>query len=109
MKTIVLSSTLRQQDYPDVTIVGANAERHIGSLRGGPGKDIWLFGGGELFRRLLKVDLVDGVEVAVVPVLLGGGIQLLPPPAKHTTLRLTGHHVYPTGIVSLEYSIQGAA
>jgi dihydrofolate reductase len=68
-------------------------------------KDIWLFGGGGLFRSLLEAGLVDTVEVAVIPVLLGGGIPLLPPPAKQVSLKLTGHKVYKTGIVSLEYAV----
>jgi dihydrofolate reductase len=38
------------------------------------------FGGSELFRSSFDSGLVDGVEVAVVPVLLGAGIPLLPPP-----------------------------
>ena len=109
MKTIVLSSTLRQEDHPDVTIVGTNAEQTVAALRVVPGKDIWLFGGGELFRRLLESGLVDGVEVAVIPVLLGGGVPLLPQPATQAKLRLTAHRVYPSGIVSLEYGLSRAA
>ena len=70
------------------------------------GKDVWLFGGGSLFRSFLDAGLVDTVEVAIMPVLLGGGIPLLPPPAEQTKLKLTGHKVYKTGIVSLEYTIQ---
>ncbi len=106
MKTLVFSRTLRQRDYPKVTIVGADAEATLTALRAEPGKDVWLFGGGSLFRSLLDAGLVDTVEVAVMPVLLGGGIPLLPPPAKQTKLKLTGHKVYKTGIVSLEYSVQ---
>jgi len=105
MKTFVFSSTLRQQDYPDVTVVGENAEQTVAALRAASGKDIWLFGGGELFRRLLEAGLVDAVEVAVIPVLLGGGISLLPPPSKQTTLQLTGHRIYTTGIAALEYTV----
>ncbi len=78
----------------------------MAALRAEPGKDIWLFGGGSLFRSLLDAGLVDTVEVAIMPVLLGGGIPLLPPPAKQTKLKLTGHKVYKTGIVSLEYSVE---
>ena len=109
MKTFVVSSTLRQQDYPGVTIIAKDADSHIASMRSGSGKDIWLFGGGELFRRLLNAGLVDGVEVAVVPVLLGGGIPLLATPAQQTSLRLTAHRAYPTGIVSLEYLVNRSA
>ena len=45
------------------------------------------------------------VEVAVIPVLLGGGLPLLPSPAARAKLQLTKHRVYEkTGTVSLEYA-----
>ena len=106
IQTFVFSRTLRQRDYPKVTIVGENAEATAAALRAESGKDIWLFGGGLLFRSLLGAGLVDAVEVAVIPVLLGGGIPLLPPPAEPAKLKLTGHKVYKTGIVSLEYAVK---
>ena len=105
-KTFVFSRTLRQSDHPEVTIVGENAKEVLDALRAEPGKDIWLFGGGGLFRSLLEEGLVDTVEVAVIPVLLGGGIPLLLTPSRQTKLKLTGHKVYKTGIVSLEYSVE---
>jgi dihydrofolate reductase len=106
MKTFVFSRTLQQSDYRDVTIVGEKWKETLTALRKQSGKDIWLFGGGELFRSLAEAKLVDTVELAVVPVLLGGGIPLLPPPAKRIKLKLTGHKMYKTGIVSLEYSVR---
>lgn len=108
MKTFVFSRTLRPRDYPGVTIVAERFEETLASLRAKPGKDIWLFGGGLLFRSLLDAGLVDTVEVAVMPVLLGGGIPLLPPPAQQARLKLTGQKVYQTGIVSLEYAVNQA-
>jgi dihydrofolate reductase len=108
MKTLVFSRTLRQRDYPEVTIVAEKPEETLAALRAKPGKDIWLFGGGLLFRSLLEAGLVDTVEVAVIPVLLGGGISLLPAPATQARLKLTGHKVYPkTGTISLEYAVSG--
>jgi dihydrofolate reductase len=104
-KVLVFSRTLRQEDYPDVTIVVGDEKKTLNALREQPGKDIWLFGGGTLFHSLLDAGLVDTVEVAVVPVLLGGGIPLLPPPAQRAKLELTGHKVYKTGIVSLQYAV----
>jgi dihydrofolate reductase len=106
MKTFVFSRTLQQSDYPKVTIIGEKWKETLTALRKQLGKDIWLFGGGELFRSLAEAKLVDTVEVGVVPVLLGGGIPLLPSPAKRIKLKLTGHKTYKTGIVSLEYSVQ---
>jgi dihydrofolate reductase len=108
MRTFVLSRTLRPRDYPDVTILAEGWEEELVALRSEPGKDIWLFGGGSLFRSLLGARLVDTVEVAVIPVLLGGGIPLLPPPAGRVSLKLTGHTVYRSGIISLEYAVRSA-
>jgi dihydrofolate reductase len=108
IKTVVFSRTLQQRDYPDVTIVANDAAKTLAALRKEPGKDIWLFGGGSLFRSLLEMRLVDTAEIAIIPGLLGGGIPLLPTPANQTKLRLTGHRIYKTGIVLLEYAIDYA-
>jgi dihydrofolate reductase len=105
-QTLVISRTLRQQDYPDVTIIADEVEKTLTALKKKPGKDIWLFGGGSLFRSLLELRLVDTIEPAIIPVLLGGGIPLLPPPASQVKLKLTGHRVYKkSGIALLEYAI----
>jgi dihydrofolate reductase len=105
----VFSHTLQQQDHPDVTIVSSGAAELVASLRAESGDgDIWLFGGGELFGSLLAAGQVDAVEVTIVPVLLSGGFPLLPPGAPRTRLTLTHSHVYPTGMVGLYYSVQGA-
>jgi dihydrofolate reductase len=107
--SIVVSRTLRAEDHPKVTIVGDNLAEEVGRLRAAPGKDIWLFGGGSLFRSLLELRLVDAVEVAVVPVLLGGGIPLLPSTAERAKLRLTNTRVYKqSGTVGLEYAVDRA-
>lgn len=95
----------KERHKPEMNLLRGTNIRGLEELRG-PGKDIWLFGGGELSRGLLDAKLVDTVEVAVIPVRLGGGIPLLPPRAKRTKLKLTGHEIYKTGIVSLEYSVQ---
>ena len=108
-KTFVFSRTLEQKDHRKVTIVSEGATSTIERLRAETGKDIWLFGGGELFRSLLDAGAVDSVEVAVIPVLLGSGIPLLPSPAKRAKLRLVTDKVYRTsGIVALRYDVVAA-
>jgi dihydrofolate reductase len=106
LQTFVFSRTLRQRDYPDVTILADRSEEMVATIRREPGKDIWLMGGGMLFRSLLEAGLVDTVEVSFVPVLLGAGIPLLPPPVGETKLELTRHKIYGTGIVSLQYALK---
>lgn len=106
MKTFVFSRTLRPDDHPGVTVISDGVKEAIESLRAQSGKDIWLFGGEELFRSLLELDCVDTVETAVVPVILGEGRPLLPAPAVRRRLSLTGQRVYEkSGIVLLQYDV----
>jgi dihydrofolate reductase len=102
---VVFSRTLKPADHPGI-VISDNAESFVADLRTKPGKDIALFGGGDLFRTLLQANLVDRVEVSLIPVLLGGGIPFLPPPAPQAKLRLLEQRLYKkTGIVGLEYEI----
>lgn len=105
IQNIVFSRTLRPEDCPEATL-SHDAEGVVADLRARPGKDIALFGGGELFRSLLAAGLVDEVSVSVIPVLLGGGIPFLPSPAGRARLKLKKHLVYTkSGTVGLEYDI----
>jgi dihydrofolate reductase len=106
LQTFVFSRTLRPRDHPEVTILGDRSEEILTTLRREPGKDIWLMGGGTLFRSLLDAGFVDTVEVSVVPVLLGAGIPLLPFRATEVKLELVRHTAYPSGIVCLQYALK---
>lgn len=104
MQSYVFSHTLRQADCRGV-IVSDQPLETLSVLKSQPGKDIWLFGGGSLFGSLLDLGLVDAVEIAVIPVLLGAGLPLLPNASRPSSLRLVKHRVYEkTGTALLEYA-----
>jgi dihydrofolate reductase len=104
---VVFSRTLPAATHPGVRIVNDDPGKFVAALKKRPGRDIWLYGGGALFRSLLDAGVVDTVEVAVVPVLLGAGIPLLPPGAT-TKLILADQKTLPaSGIVALSYSVPG--
>ena len=104
METYVFSRSLRQQDHPKV-IISPDVVAATTELRSKEGKDIWIFGGGILFRELLQAKLVDTVEVALMPAILGDGIPLLPPPYRSTKLQITRQSADKSGIVSLDYAV----
>ncbi len=110
-RTYVFSRTLRQSDHPNVTIVAGDPVQVLEPLRAKRGKDIWLMGGGLLFRQLLDAGQVDVVEVGLIPVLLGGGIPLLPEGGADVELRLTAsQQPGESGILLLTYdTVRGAA
>jgi dihydrofolate reductase len=106
---IVCSRTMREADWPGLHI-SRDAATTVAGLKASSGRDIAVFGGGDLFRSLLAAGLVDRVEVSVVPVLLGGGVPLLPSPADRARLKLRSHRLYgTTGTMRLEYDILPAS
>jgi dihydrofolate reductase len=104
MKGVVVSTTLRPEEHRDVTIVGKDVAEAVAALKTEEGKDIWLMGGGVLFRSMLDAGLVDGVDVAVVPVLLGSGVPLIPQ-GQRSKLKLLESQARPSGIVMLKYAV----
>jgi dihydrofolate reductase len=105
-RIVVASRTLDPDEDPGIEVVAEGLEERVRALRAEPGLDIWLYGGGRLLAQLLAWDLVDTVEPAILPVLLGDGVPLLAGPAVRRRLTLTGHRAYPGGMVVLEYDVR---
>jgi dihydrofolate reductase len=105
MKKYVVSSTLRSDDNNKITIINHNVNEKIAEIKTYSGKDIWLFGGGILFRYLLDAGLVDTIELAVMPILLSEGIPLLPPGRNSPRLHLRNSEILQSGIVILKYGL----
>ncbi len=101
---IVVSRTLKAEENANITILSSGIAEAVAALKAQPGKDIWLMGGGVLFRDLLDAGLVDRLEVMVMPVLLGSGTPLLPEGRRHT-MHLASSRALPSGIVMLSYSL----
>jgi len=108
LEVIVFSRTLPAIAHPGVRVTSDDPREVVKALKARPGRDIWLFGGGALFRALLDAKLVDTIEVAVMPVLLGSGVPLLAP-GNLAKLRLVDQRILPkSGIVFLSYAMRGA-
>ena len=113
MKVVVASRTLRAAEHPGITVLPEVTKASLQSLRAQPGepaqpeKDIWLMGGGVLFRTLIELQEVDRIELSVKPVLLGSGIPLLPPPSPRIKLKLLENKIYRSGMVRVIYAVVG--
>ena len=108
-RVFVFSRTLKASEHPAVHVVSTDLAPTVSRLRAESGPDIWLFGGGSLCASLLAADLVDQIEVAIMPVLLGGGVPLVATVAPRSPLVLTRSHSSARGIVNLHYDVQHAA
>ena len=106
MEVVVFSRTLPASQRPGIRITSEDPSQVVAALKQQRGKDIWLFGGGELFRSLLDAGLVDTVELAVMPALIGSGIPVLAP-GDRSKLVLADQKRLASGIIMLAYSVPG--
>jgi dihydrofolate reductase len=104
-RIFVCSRTLDATRHPGVTVLSENMNSAVAALRAEEGRDIWLFGGGNLFASLLAAGLVDNIEVAVMPVLLGDGIPLVSAGTPRSRLTLRSSASSSAGIVTLNYEV----
>lgn len=107
MRAVVVSTTLVPGQHDGVTVVRDHLPDAVAELKAQPGKDIWLCGGAQLLRHLLDLNLVDGVELTVLPILLGSGLNLIDA-GRRCALHLESSQPMPSGTLLLSYSVMKA-
>lgn len=108
LPTYVYSRTLPEGERNGVTFA-RDAVSHVRALKAsGSGKPFWLWGGGNLCRELAAAGLLDGIDVAVIPVVLGNGLPMIATPGPQLSLKLRTHRLYArTGTLFLRYDVIG--
>lgn len=105
MTGLLASRSADPADHPDLRVVGDDLLDVVAELRAGEGPMIWLLGGGLLARDLLAAGMVDRLELALVPVLLGEGLPLFAAGAPETGLTLRSSTTFPGGLLLAEYDV----
>ena len=72
--------TLQRQSGTSFTYVTSGIESAIDQARAAAnGKNVAIAGGGTLLRQVIKLGLLDELEIHIIPVILGEGMRLLGP------------------------------
>jgi dihydrofolate reductase len=104
MAKFVVSTTLREPEWNNTTVIGDNVTESIAELKQRPGGDILVNGSMQLVQTLMEHDLVDEYRLMVFPVVLGTGKRLFAEGSPTTTLRLAdATPVGPAGVFVLTY------
>jgi dihydrofolate reductase len=100
----VFSRSAAPAQYEDVHWVKEEPLSLVQRLKAEQGKDIWLVGGSNLAQLFFENRLIDEVALTIMPILLGGGIQLFPKIQAEIPLKLTAHKAYASGVMQLTYA-----
>jgi len=98
---IVLSTTLESVSWPKAQIIRDVAE--LRTLKGQPGKNMYVVGGATLVASLLNEDLIDELRLIVHPIVLGKGQALFGGLNKRLSLDLVQAKPAEPGRVILAY------
>ncbi len=98
----VVSTTLDKAAWNNSHLIKANVVEEVSKLKQQPGKDILVFGSGELVQMLMQHGLVDEYHLQVHPVVLGSGKRLFGE-GSTMPLKLVETKPFSSGVVALTY------
>jgi dihydrofolate reductase len=101
----VFSSTLKQVDWNNSTLISGDAVAEVTKLKQQDGQDLALYGHGLLAQALLEHGLVDELRLSVHPVLVGSG-RLLFREGQKKPLKFVGAKTFGTGVAVLTYELE---
>ena len=100
----VVSSTLEEPlAWNNSTLIKGNVAEEVLRLKQQPGKDILIFGSGDLANTLMQYDLIDEYRLMVFPILVGSGKRLFGDANDTKVLRLAETKTLGSGVVVLSY------
>jgi dihydrofolate reductase len=103
----VASNTRDSSEWqPSVFLSGDLAEK-VGELKQTDGPDLHVFGSADMLQTLFKADLVDALELMIIPITLGQGKRLFQDGTIPASFKVTSGQVAPKGIIIATYERDG--
>jgi dihydrofolate reductase len=103
----VASTTLTDPKWSDTTVLSGDLAAAIGELKAMPAGELQVHGSGALIRWLLENDLVDEMNLLIVPVVLGQGTRLFPATGPDLALDLVDSRADSKGVTIQVYRLAG--
>jgi dihydrofolate reductase len=103
MPKFVVSSTLRDPEWTNTTVLDGDFATEASRLRDERAGDVYVHGSAQLVQGLMENDLVDELRLMVYPVVLGAGKRLFGETSDLRRLRLTDSTTVGDGVVILVY------
>src|SRR5918996_3964112 len=99
----VVSTTLQEPLEWNASLIKGDVSEEVLRLKQEPGKDILVYGSGDLVNSLMKHNLADEYRLMVFPIVVGSGKRLFEDGLNTTVLELVDTKAFGTGVVVLTY------
>jgi dihydrofolate reductase len=103
----VASNTRNSSDWQPSVFLGGDLAANVRQLKQTDGPDIHVMGSADMLQTLFKADLVDALELMIIPVTLGQGKRLFQDGTIPASFKVTNAQVAPKGIVIATYERDG--
>jgi dihydrofolate reductase len=103
MPKYVVSSTLKDPEWTNSTVIGADLPAEVSRLKQEHDGDIVVHGSAQLVQALVDEGLVDELRLMVFPVVLGAGKRLFGETSDKRPLRLSDSKIVGDGVAILTY------
>jgi dihydrofolate reductase len=103
----VASNTLTEPQWANTTVLSGDLAAAIREIKAEPAGELQVHGSGTLTRWLLESDLVDEINLLIVPVVVGQGMRLFPDTGPDIALDLVESRAFPKGITIQVYRPAG--
>lgn len=100
---VAFSKTLKEIEWNNTKIISDVSIETVMKLKNQPGKDIVIYGSGNLVGELAGLDLIDDYRLFVNPVILGMGKRAFGDNTKILEFELIETTAFANGVVVLRY------
>ena len=101
------STTITDPQWADTTVLSGDLAAAIGELKAKPAGELQVHGSAALIRWLLDHDLIDEIQLLIVPVVLGQGTRLFPDAGPDIALDLIDSRADAKGVTIQVYRPTG--
>jgi dihydrofolate reductase len=103
----VASTAPFDPEWENTTVLSGDVAAAVEELKAEPGGELQVHGSGALIRSLLAVELVDEMNLLIVPVVVGQGTRLFPDAGPDAALELLGSRTTASGVTIQVYRPAG--
>jgi dihydrofolate reductase len=103
MPKFVASTTLREPEWENTTVLGGDVAAEVAKLKQADGGPILVAGSCTLVQSLMPHGVIDEYRLMIFPVVLGSGKRLFPETPEKTPLELADTRTFGSGVVVQTY------